>query len=135
MQAINYWKRSSGKLLLVGLTLVLLNGCAALKPEREIVTVTKMVAVDIPLAQKPKPVSLIKGEFYVVNEENYAEFLENFKKKNGQVVYIAMSVKDYENLSINMGELRRYINQQKEVIVYYETAIKESKDNINNSSN
>ena len=34
-----------------------------------------MVAVDIPLAQKPKPVSLIKGEFYVVNEENYAEFL------------------------------------------------------------
>ena len=94
-----------------------------------------MVAVDIPIAAKPKPVSLIKGEFYVVNEANYAEFLETFKKKNGQIVYIAMSVKDYENLSINMGELRRYINQQKEVIVYYETAIKESKDNINNSSN
>lgn len=94
-----------------------------------------MVAVDIPLAQSPKPVNLIKGEFYVVTQENYAEFIENFKKKNGEIVYVAMSVKDYENLSINMGELRRYLNQQKEIIIYYETAIKESKENINNPSN
>lgn len=119
-------------LIAVPLTLLLLSGCSALRPEREIVTVTKTVALDIPTANKPKPVNLIKGEFYVVTNENYEQFIEDFKSKNGEIVYVAMSVKDYENLSINMGELRRFINQQKEVIVYYETAIRESKDTINN---
>ncbi len=87
--------------------------------------------VDIPLATRPKPVKLAKGELYVVTKDNYDEFVAEFEKKNGSLVYIAISIKDYENLSINIAELRRYINQQKEVIVYYETAIQESKDLIN----
>jgi hypothetical protein len=33
--------------------------------------------------------------------------------------------KGYENLSVGMQELRRYILQQKEIIVYYETALSE----------
>jgi hypothetical protein len=35
---------------------------------------------------------------------------------------VAFSVKDYENLSLNIAELRRYIGQQKEIIIYYENA-------------
>jgi len=31
-------------------------------------------------------------------------------------------MKDYENLAINIAEMRRYLNQQKEIIVYYEKA-------------
>jgi hypothetical protein len=37
-----------------------------------------------------------------------------------------LSVKDYENLALNIGELRRYINQQTEIIVYYEEAVSPS---------
>jgi len=48
----------------------------------------------------------------------------NITAKNGEVAYIAISVKDYENLSLNFAELRRYIEQQKEIIVYYEEAVK-----------
>tara|TARA_B100002019_G_scaffold289794_1_gene306148 strand:- start:823 stop:948 length:126 start_codon:yes stop_codon:yes gene_type:complete len=33
-------------------------------------------------------------------------------------------VKDYENLSLNFAELRRYIEQQKQIIIYYENAVK-----------
>jgi len=33
-------------------------------------------------------------------------------------------MKDYENLAINIAEIRRYLNQQKEIIVYYEKAVK-----------
>ena len=62
-------------------------------------------------------------KIYVVNEDNYEEFIQEFKAKNGEVVYIAISVKDYENLSLNIAELRRYIEQQKQVIVYYEEAV------------
>ena len=38
--------------------------------------------------------------------------------------YVAISVKDYENLAINIAELRRYIEQQTEIILYYENAVK-----------
>jgi len=32
-------------------------------------------------------------------------------------------MKDYENLALNVAELRRYIEQQKQIIVYYENAV------------
>jgi len=34
-------------------------------------------------------------------------------------------MKDYENLALNIADLRRYINQQGEIIVYYEEAVTE----------
>lgn len=39
-------------------------------------------------------------------------------------------MKDYENLALNIADLRRYINQQTEIIVYYEEAVtpEENKD-------
>jgi len=33
-------------------------------------------------------------------------------------------MKDYENLALNISEIRRYINQQTQVIIYYEEAVK-----------
>ena len=63
-------------------------------------------------------------KIYVVNKDNYEEFVKEFESKNGETAWIAISVKDYENLSLNFAELRRYIEQQKEIIVYYEEAVK-----------
>ena len=54
---------------------------------------------------------------------NYADFIKDYEKKNGADSYIAISVKDYENLALNFAELRRYIEQQKQIIVYYEQAV------------
>jgi len=34
-------------------------------------------------------------------------------------------MKDYQNLALNIADLRRYINQQSEIIVYYEEAVTE----------
>ena len=93
------------------------------KPEPIIQTVTKTEQIIVPLVGKPKPVQLNDVKIYVVTEDNYNEFLEEFQAKNGKTAWIAISVKDYENLSLNFAELRRYIEQQKEVIVYYEDAV------------
>jgi hypothetical protein len=71
----------------------------------------------------PKKAQLNDVKIYVVTEENYDEFIEEFQAKNGETAYIAISVKDYENLSLNFAELRRYIEQQKEIIVYYQDAV------------
>ena len=64
----------------------------------------------------------------MVSKENYNEFVKEFEAKNGADAYIAISVKDYENLSLNFAELRRYIEQQKQIIVYYENAVKPEKE-------
>jgi len=37
---------------------------------------------------------------------------------------MAISVRGYENISLNLADLRRYILQQKEIIVYYEDSVK-----------
>ena len=103
---------------------MLTTGCSLLRPEPKIVTVTNTVKTTVPIVAQPKPVQLNDVKIYVVSKENYEEFVKEFEAKNGSDAYIAISVKDYENLSLNFAELRRYIEQQKQIIVYYENAVK-----------
>ena len=79
----------------------------------------------IPTVPHPKQVQMNEIKIYVVSpSENFEEFKKEFEAKNGADSYIAISVKDYENLSKNFAELRRYIEQQKQIILYYEEAVK-----------
>ena len=120
MGLINYLTVSS--LLLLTL---LLSSCGYIrKPEKEIVVKTVEVQKIIPIQPQPKPVDMIDVKFYVVTEENYEEFKEKFMKTNNDYVFYAVSVHDYENLAFNMAELYRYIRQQKEIMIYYEKAVK-----------
>lgn len=99
-------------------------GCSGLRTlEPEIVTVTNTVKTTVPVVARPKGVQLNDVKIYVVNADNYDEFVVDFAAKNGALVYIAISVKDYENLSLNFAELRRYIEQLQQIIVYYEEAV------------
>jgi len=104
---------------------LLLSSCGYLrKPEKEIVVQTVEVQKVIPIQPQPKPIDMIDVKFYVVTEENYAEFKEKFMKTNNDYVFYVVSVHDYENLAFNMAELYRYITQQKEIMIYYEKAVK-----------
>ena len=47
------------------------------------------------------------------------EILQRVEKEEGSVVFFAMSVPDYELMAYNMQELKRYIKELKEVVVYY----------------
>jgi hypothetical protein len=52
----------------------------------------------------------------------FDQFVDTMKERNGgEVVFIATSVGDYEVQSANMQELKRYIKQLGEVVVYYQT--------------
>ena len=120
MGLINYLTVSS--LLLLTL---LLSSCGYIrKPEKEIVVKTIEVQKIVPIQPQPKAVDMIDVKFYVVTEENYEEFKEKFMKTNNDYVFYAVSVHDYENLAFNMAELYRYIRQQKEIMIYYEEAVK-----------
>ncbi len=47
-------------------------------------------------------------------------FIDDIKKKHGgDIVFFAMTADDYELMAYNTQEIKRYINQLGEVIVYY----------------
>ena len=58
-----------------------------------------------------------------MTENTLAAFKIRFLKENGDFLFYAISVRDYETLALNMAELKRFISQQKEVIIYYEKAV------------
>ena len=87
---------------------------------------TVEVERNIPTQNRPQPIRMnTTMKWWVVTEENFKEFKEKFQKENGDpLVAYVLSVRDYETLALNMAEIKRYIEQQKEIIIYYEEAIK-----------
>ena len=69
----------------------------------------------------PREIDLKEPYWYVVSSKNLDEFLARIEKDQGQVVFFAMSVPDYELMAYNTQELKRYIRELKEVVVYYKT--------------
>ena len=73
-------------------------------------------------------------KFYVVTSDNFEDFKKRYEKDNGTFLFYALSVRDYETLAINMAEIKRYIEQQKQIIIYYEKSVapkpKKEKDKI-----
>ena len=108
-------------------TVLSLTGCSSIRPEPEVKVVTKIEKTTIPTVARPKPVQLNDVRVYVVNKDNYDEFIKEFTAENGQVAYVALAMRDYENLALNIAELKRFINQQTNIIVYYENAVTEEK--------
>ena len=90
-----------------------------------------MEKVQIPTVSRPKPLSLTDTRIFVVTEENFDVFIEEFKEVYGEVAYVALSMRDYENLALNVAELKRYIEQQTQIIVYYEKAVTDEPEEEN----
>ena len=119
MQAKDYWKVSS--LLLLSL---IISSCSSWNPLKTIEVKTVEVERNVPLQNRPRQLDLSDIHWYVVTEENFAEFKKKFLKENGDpLVAYVISVKDYETLAIAMAEIKRYIDQQKQIIIYYEKAL------------
>ena len=76
------------------LPLLLSSGCSSFKDILPVEVKTVEIERNIPIQKHPRPVS-----FY------------------------ALSVRDYETLSLNMSEIKRFLDQQKQIIVYYEDAV------------
>ena len=104
--------------------LLLSSGCSSWRKVLPVEVKTVEVERKIPTQNRPRPVDLNDIYFYVVTEENFPAFKQRFTKENGDLVGYVLSVRDYETLALNMAEIKRYIQQQGEIIVYYEKAVK-----------
>jgi vacuolar-type H+-ATPase subunit D/Vma8 len=106
------------------LTILISSGCSLIpKPPTPIPVEIRTVEVKIPIVHPnmPRAIDLKEPYWYVVSDKNLDTFLADMEKQNGTVVFLAMTVDDYELMAYNMQELRRYINKLKEVVVYYRT--------------
>ena len=111
------------KLVLAGTAVLLfLTGCS-LRPEPEVKIVTEIQKVSVPIVTRPKPIDLVDTRIYVVTKDNYEKFVQDFTQEHGVLAYVVLSMQDYENLALNVADLRRYLDQQTEIIVYYENAL------------
>lgn len=93
-----------------------------------------MEKVQIPTVAQPKPLQLSDTRVFVVTKDNYEEFVKEFEETYGEVAYVALSMKDYENLALNIADIKRFLEQQEQIIVYYEQAVTEERD-TNDTSN
>ena len=106
--------------------LLLSSGCSYFKFKNPLKTIEiKTVEVErvIPTQNRPNPMSMNNIHFYVVTEDTFEDFKQRFLEENGDFLFYSLSVRDYETLALNMAEIKRYILQQKEIIIYYEKAV------------
>ena len=116
----NQLRKTAGVSIVVGLAVVLLVGCAS-TPVKEVVIKTKPIEIEIAQPDRPREVKLERPEWFVVNTSTLEEFLEKVRKiQSDEPVFFAFTPQDYEKMSYNLQEIRRYVLQQNEIIVYYE---------------
>ena len=59
------------------------------------------------------------------------QFLDEMKEQNnGEVLFVATTIGDYKVMAEDMQELKRYINQLGEVIIYYRNVTINGEDGI-----
>jgi hypothetical protein len=104
------------------LTLLLLLTACASTPVKEVIIKTKPIEIQIAQPERPREIKLERPRWFVVNEKTLEKFLEEVKAIQGSKVpvFFAFTPQDYEKMSYNLQELRRYVLQQNEIIVYYE---------------
>ena len=109
------------------MSLILLTSACSIFPsaKEKVVVQTKVNTIEVPLQEHPKSIKMYDIQWYVVTNSNIDKFIEDYKNSQGQSwVFYSMSVDSYERLALNVAEMRRYINQQKAIIAYYEKAVK-----------
>ena len=92
----------------------------SLIPTKQIEVTAKPMDRIITQPVLPREIDLKLPLWYVDSDKNIDEIHERLTEEHGQVVFVAMSIPDYELMSYNMQELKRYITELKEVVVYYE---------------
>ena len=103
--------------------------CSLIPSKQQVEVISKPIERTIVQPIMPREIDLKDPYWYVVSSKNLDEFLEQIEKDQGQVVFVAMSISDYELMAYNMQELKRYINEVKEVVVYYRKVTVSKKDN------
>ncbi len=100
--------------------MVLIMACScSLLPTKQIQVSAKPIERQIVQPIMPREIDLRQPEWIAVTPENWEEQLAKIEKQEGELVFLAMTIPDYEIMAYNMQEIKRYITELKDVVVYY----------------
>jgi len=112
----------------------LISGCAFpsfwKKDVKEIQVQTQEVKRTHLNIEQPKPLSPQKIEWVIITPDNVDEVWKKLKDKKKDLVLFGLTDDGYEKLSINMAEIRNFINTQRVIIMKYKDYYE--KDDSNN---
>jgi hypothetical protein len=99
--------------------LMMASSCSLLPKTKQVEITAKPLDRTFVQPVMPREINLGVPQWIVVTPDNWEDQLERIKKQEGEVLFLAMTVPDYEVMSVNMKELKRYITELKDVVVYY----------------
>lgn len=96
-------------------------GCSMIPTQTKPVEV-RTIAETIPMYHPPMPleVQLVDVDWSIITPEIMADYL--MRIENGEAprtAYYSLTSKEYENLSMNMAELKRYMKDAIHIIEFY----------------
>ncbi len=115
-------------LALSSLTILLSSGCSFLPrvdytPPPPVEVITTEVKLDIYQPPLPQEITMQDVTWFVITKDNMEESIQKVEKLiGGEFVVIALTPTGYESMAYNLQEIRRFIRQQKEIILYYREA-------------
>ena len=110
--------------------LLIISACSR-TPEKEIITVPTVVETPeiekptIQIVPRPNPVIMKDADIVVITESNLDEVIERIKGTQGEFVLYALTASSFEALALNLEQVKRFIEQQNNVILYYENNLKD----------
>ena len=107
------------KNLVLPFTILMMVSSCSLLSTRAIEVTAKPMERKIIQPIMPREISLTTPAWIIVTPDNWEAQLARIEEQEGELVFLAMTVPDYEVMSMNMKELQRYITELKDVVVYY----------------
>ena len=102
------------------LLMILIMACScSLLPTKQIQVSAKPIERQIVQPIMPREIDLREVRWLTITPENYEEQFAIIEAQEGELVFLAMTIPDYETMAYNMQELKRYITELKDVVVYY----------------
>lgn len=114
------------------LILLVVSGCST----------PKVIEISASPVDKPKLIlpetdqlNLRNVEWIVVTPENYLEIIDKLKKQGKPPVLFALTDNGYQAMSLNLSDVRAFIQQQKVIITAYDRYYKQAEDTIDAANN
>mgnify|MGYP003308571711 FL=1 len=115
-------------LIASALTIALSSGCSVLPkvdftPPPPVKVITEEVKMEIYQPPLPQEIKMEDVNWFVITKNNYEESVAKVEKLlGGEFVVFALTPTGYEAMAYKLQEIRRFIRQQKEIILYYREA-------------
>jgi|TARA_R100001224_G_scaffold111786_1_gene92634 arginine/lysine/ornithine decarboxylase len=101
----------------------------SLIPTKQIEVTAKPIDRTIIQPVMPREIDLKEVRWLTITPENFEEQFKVIENQEGELVFLAMTVPDYEVMAYNMQEIKRYITELKDVVVYYREVTTKQEEN------